>query len=109
MIYLEACAYPEMAEDGTMSCVTGLLTDVSIHKAYQREQAEKLENALEAKRTQENFMGKFISLYYFIIFARVKPPNHLCTSIYYPSWSLSLAVHRTLEPHLLTRNRHGQP
>lgn len=58
IIYLESCGFPEMAADGTMKTVTGLTTDVSILKAYQREQAEKLKNALEEKRTQEYFMGE---------------------------------------------------
>lgn len=59
IIYLESCALPEMAEDGTMTSVTGLVTDVTIRKAYQREQAKKLDDALEEKRVQEYFMGKF--------------------------------------------------
>lgn len=63
IIYLESCGFPTMAADGTFESVTGLTTDVSIVKAYQREQAEKLESALEAKRTQEYFMGKWHLLY----------------------------------------------
>lgn len=58
VIYLESCGFPELADDGTLRSVTGITIDVSIHKAYQREQTEKLEIALEAKRAQEYFMGK---------------------------------------------------
>lgn len=47
-----------MGDDGAMNTITGLVTDVTIHKAYQREQTQKLKNALEAKRAQEYFMGK---------------------------------------------------
>jgi hypothetical protein len=57
-MYLESCGFPEMAEDGTLQSVSGITTDISIQKAYQREQAEKLKNALEAKRAQEYFMGE---------------------------------------------------
>lgn len=56
--YLESYCFPEMGEDGAMNTITGLVTDVTIHKAYQREQTQKLTNALEAKRAQEYFMGK---------------------------------------------------
>lgn len=59
IIYLEACDFPELAEDGTLQSICGVVMDMSVYKAYEREQAERLKNALEAKRAQEYFMGKW--------------------------------------------------
>lgn len=47
-----------MDDSGNFKSVTGVVIDVSIHKTHEREVAERLASALEAKRAQENFMGK---------------------------------------------------
>lgn len=50
-----------------MESVTGVLMDVSVHKAHEQAMAEQLTNALEAKRARENFIGKLLA---FRLFSR---------------------------------------
>lgn len=56
--YLRATAFPEPDEDGKMKSVTGIIMDYSAQKAQELAVADRLAEALEAKRTQENFMGE---------------------------------------------------
>lgn len=56
--YLRSSCFPELADDGSMKTVTGVLMDISVHKAHETATTERLRDALEAKRAQENFMGK---------------------------------------------------
>lgn len=56
IIYLRASCFPELSRDGTMKSVTGVLMDLSLERAQQRAQAERLKDALEARQSQEYFM-----------------------------------------------------
>ena len=56
--YLRSAAYAEVNGDGNLKAVTGITIDYSIEVAHLRETNAKMEAALEAKRAQENFMGK---------------------------------------------------
>lgn len=56
--YLRSAAYAEVNGDGSLKAVTGITIDYSIEVAHLRETNAKMEAALEAKRAQENFMGK---------------------------------------------------
>lgn len=58
IIYLKATAFPELNEDGKMNSVTGIMTDWSAQKGQELAVAERLADALIAKRAQENFMGQ---------------------------------------------------
>lgn len=59
--YLRATAFPELDEDGRMKSVTGIIMDWSAQKAQELAVVDRLAEALEAKRTQENFMGESLS------------------------------------------------
>jgi PAS domain-containing protein len=63
--YLRSSAFPELNSDGSMKTVTGVLLDISVHKAHERAVADRLNAALEAKRAQENFMGKLVQPSFF--------------------------------------------
>ncbi|CAL3973130.1 unnamed protein product [Diplocarpon coronariae] len=54
--YILAAAYPEMAEDGTITGVLGCLTDISRQKWMEGFQTRKMLEAVERKRQQENFI-----------------------------------------------------
>ncbi|PNS15415.1 Hybrid signal transduction histidine kinase K [Sphaceloma murrayae] len=56
VVYLRSSCFPELAEDGTMKTVTGILTDRSLEVAHQRIIHAKMEAVLEEKRAQEYFM-----------------------------------------------------
>jgi len=54
--YLRSSCYPELDDDGHVKSLTGIIMDISVHKAHELVVAERLASALEAKRSQENFM-----------------------------------------------------
>lgn len=56
--YLRSSCFPELDDNGNMKTVTGVLMDISVHRAHEQATAERLQDALEAKRAQENFMGE---------------------------------------------------
>lgn len=56
LIYLRSSCFPELSRDGTMKSVTGILIDLSLERAQQRAQAERLKDALDARQSQEYFM-----------------------------------------------------
>lgn len=56
--FLTSNCFAELGRDGELICVTGLIVDNTAQKAHERAASERLAIALEAKRTQENFMGK---------------------------------------------------
>lgn len=56
-LFLSSTCFAELDQDGNVQSVIGLITNDTIQKAHARESAERLANALEAKRSQENFMG----------------------------------------------------
>ena len=49
-------AYPEIDEDGTVIGVAGSLTDISELKWAESVQRQRIEEAIEAKRQQDNFI-----------------------------------------------------
>ncbi|KAF2398549.1 hypothetical protein EJ06DRAFT_480218 [Trichodelitschia bisporula] len=55
-IWVQAQAHPELEADGTVRTVMGVLTDISQWKWAEGVQRERVEEALEAKRQQENFI-----------------------------------------------------
>ncbi|GAM87604.1 hypothetical protein ANO11243_056310 [Dothideomycetidae sp. 11243] len=57
--HLASTCFAELDQDGNFKSVTGLVVDNTVHRAHEREVAERLASALEAKRTQENFMGRW--------------------------------------------------
>lgn len=61
VIYLRSTTFPELAEDGKLKSVTGIMVDDSARKNQELAVANRLADALEAKRAQENFMGKQLS------------------------------------------------
>lgn len=56
--YLKATAFPESDENGNTKSVTGIITDYSAQKSQELAVVDRLAEALEAKRAQENFMGE---------------------------------------------------
>lgn len=54
--YLRSSCFPQLSADGKMQSVTGVLMDLSLERAQQNAQTERLKDALEAKRAQEYFM-----------------------------------------------------
>lgn len=56
--YLKATAFPESDEHGKTRSVTGIITDWSAQKSQELAVTDRLAEALEAKRAQENFMGE---------------------------------------------------
>ncbi|PNS18155.1 Hybrid signal transduction histidine kinase K [Sphaceloma murrayae] len=54
--FISSTCFAELNPNGSLRSATGLIVDHTSHKALEREVAERLANALEAKRTQENFM-----------------------------------------------------
>ncbi|KAF2149058.1 hypothetical protein K461DRAFT_324485 [Myriangium duriaei CBS 260.36] len=54
--YLSSTCFAEVDENGNLASVTGVIVDETVHKAHEREVGERLAGAIEAKRTQENFM-----------------------------------------------------
>lgn len=59
--YLSSSCFAEKDSQGKLKSVTGVLMDNTIAKDHERSVAERLADALEAKRAQENFMGKFLN------------------------------------------------
>ena len=55
-LYVRSTAFAEYKEDGSLKAVTGIVVDLSLHKAHERQAENRLAEALEAKRAQENFM-----------------------------------------------------
>lgn len=58
MTYIAATCFTQLDAEGRTKSVTGIAMDISVHRAHERVVAERLASALEAKRAQENFMGK---------------------------------------------------
>lgn len=56
--YLSSSCFAEVDQFGGFKSVTGVIVDNTLHRTHERETAERLISALEAKRAQENFMGK---------------------------------------------------
>jgi signal transduction histidine kinase len=54
--WIIASAYADKSEDGVVKGVLGCLTDISRHKWAEGFQARRIEEAIELKRQQENFM-----------------------------------------------------
>lgn len=54
--YALASAYTEIADDGTIAGIVGCVTDISGLKWLDRVQSQRLSEALELKRQQENFL-----------------------------------------------------
>ncbi len=54
--WIIAAAYPEQAEDGTVTGILGCLTEISRQKWMEEFQARKMVEAIELKRQQENFI-----------------------------------------------------
>lgn len=54
--WIIAAAYPEKAEDGTVTGILGCLTDISRQKWAEDFQTRRMKEALELKRQQENFI-----------------------------------------------------
>ncbi|KAF2150178.1 hypothetical protein K461DRAFT_296555 [Myriangium duriaei CBS 260.36] len=54
--HVSSTSFAELDQDGNVKAVTGILIDNTIHKAHEREVAERLTSALDAKKAQENFM-----------------------------------------------------
>ncbi|PSK34547.1 Hybrid signal transduction histidine kinase K [Elsinoe australis] len=54
--YLSTTCFTQLDTGGHTKSVTGISMDISVHRAHERVVAERLANALEAKRAQENFM-----------------------------------------------------
>lgn len=61
--FLSSTCFAELNPDKSLKAATGVIVDNTTHKALEREVAERLASALEAKRTQENFMGKPIRMH----------------------------------------------
>jgi len=55
---LSSSCFAELDQQGSFKSVTGVIIDNTLDRAHEREVAERLASALEAKRAQENFMGK---------------------------------------------------
>ncbi|KAI5361122.1 Putative PAS domain, signal transduction response regulator, receiver domain, CheY-like superfamily [Septoria linicola] len=51
-----SAAYCVKSEDGSVSCIQGVLLDISRQKLLETYQAKRLEEAMELKRQQEHFM-----------------------------------------------------
>jgi len=51
-----ACAYPELNEDGSVRAVAATIMDISYLKWAESVQKQRTDEALEAKRQQENFI-----------------------------------------------------
>ncbi|KAK5119308.1 hypothetical protein LTR85_007664 [Meristemomyces frigidus] len=51
-----ASAYPELSADGTVTAVAGTLTDISQLKWAESMQKQRIDEAIEAKRQQDNFI-----------------------------------------------------
>jgi len=51
-----AAAYPERADDGTVTAILGCLTDISRQKWMEGFRTRKMLEAIELKRQQENFI-----------------------------------------------------
>lgn len=60
-----ASSFPEKAEDGKLKGIFGSVTDISTQKFAEGIQKKRMEEAIELKRQQENFVGKssFPALY----------------------------------------------
>ena len=56
--YINSSCFAEMTPQGNLKSVTGVLMDNTIARDHERGVAERLADALEAKRAQENFMGE---------------------------------------------------
>ncbi|KAF8863038.1 putative histidine kinase M3YPp [Acephala macrosclerotiorum] len=54
--WIIAAAYPEQAEDGTVTGILGCLTDISRQKWMEGFQTRRMLEAVELKRQQENFI-----------------------------------------------------
>lgn len=54
--WVMASVYPELGEDGSILAVAGTLTDISHLKWAESAQKRRTEEAIEAKRQQENFI-----------------------------------------------------
>ncbi|GAB7343683.1 hypothetical protein MBLNU457_1670t1 [Dothideomycetes sp. NU457] len=54
--YINSSCFAEMDPQGNLKSVTGVLMDNTIARDHERGVAERLADALEAKRAQENFM-----------------------------------------------------
>jgi PAS domain S-box-containing protein len=54
--WVVASAYPETSDDGELTGVTGCITDISSWKWVDQLQSQRLSEALELKRQQENFL-----------------------------------------------------
>lgn len=61
ILYLKATAFPEIDEHGKTRSVTGIITDWSAQKSQELAVVDRLAEALQAKRAQENFMGEWPS------------------------------------------------
>jgi len=59
---LSSSCFAELDQKGAFKSVTGVILDNTLDRAHEREVAERLASALEAKRAQENFMGMSMSL-----------------------------------------------
>jgi len=57
---LSSSCFAEMDQEGNFKSVTGVIIDNTLDRAHEREVAERLTSALEAKRAQENFMGQHL-------------------------------------------------
>ncbi|KAF2665644.1 hypothetical protein BT63DRAFT_391916 [Microthyrium microscopicum] len=60
-IYLDrtwviASAYPEISEEGELTAILGCITDISTWKWVDQLQSQRLKEAIELKRQQENFL-----------------------------------------------------
>ena len=54
--WIIAAAYPERADDGTVTGILGCITDISRQKWMEGLQTRKMMEAVELKRQQENFI-----------------------------------------------------
>lgn len=69
--WIIAAAYPEKAEDGTVTGVLGCLTDISRQKWVEGFQTRRMLEAVELRRQQENFIGMTSQYAHFL-----SPPRH---------------------------------
>lgn len=60
---VSSSCFAEMDPQGNLKSVTGVIIDNTIARAHERGVAERLADALEAKRAQENFMGESSEAY----------------------------------------------
>lgn len=51
-----SCSYPEFGEDGSITAVSGTLTDITHLKYAERLQKQRTNEAVEAKRQHEAFI-----------------------------------------------------